>query len=713
MLHRVCARARADGQFSDDEVQALRAQLKLGRSPALLRADELRALAAQYEATATAIATRLDSAVAERALAPAAADRRAPEARPPRRVRASLRAGRRPGEPRELNIDEFTDAQRAEFGRRRDLMLHLEAGLTWREAAAKAGVMGSESAIKRMRRRYRKQGVLGLCDRRWLNSRPAMPAEVRECTEKWFVARPGADARALWTLIQRDCLAKGWQVPSYEWVKKYIADAIPALDLTRKGGMRMWERIAAPVAAYNPSTHSNHIWQIDHTRADIWIRVPGPHTGHWQPAEVWITAVLDVHSRAIMGYVASTRVPDAWTTALVLRRAIAPKPGDAWPMHGVPSVLVPDHGKDFMATAVASSVQALGIQLDPCPPYYPNMKGEIERWFGTMQRGLLATLPGYKKPHLKSAANAATRLDTLLTLPQLREELDRWITLAYHKRVHSGISTDVERTPERHWRETVRLRVADMRELNVLLLQSDKVRTVRNVGLQVTFKDAGPRTYWAPALADEYGTQVRIRYNPEDLESVLVYHAESRDFICEAWRTDGEAPRYSASDIVRERGRTRRGLAERLERYHEEVAREDRRRPHAWDSAHAEAERLRQAERWSEPATEAWDSDGHDDHRRDDPHAVPHADPHAGRPADRTARRAPTRAPAPPISPHDAPSTEAPSRTAPQRAVAAESGTAPASRANRGAKLTASLESTESDDVLSLLRYMERRDREA
>jgi putative transposase len=271
----------------------------------------------------------------------------------------------------------------------------------------------------------------------------------------------------------------------------------------------------------------------------------------------------------------------------MLMHAIAPKENSEWMNKGRPAIVQPDRGKTFLAHAVISSLSYLGIALDPDPPYYPNRKGKLERWFLTLDRGCLRILPGHMDAIGKTRESAEKHVHLLLTVPQLRKEIERWIVKDYHQRIHSGTG----RKPAELWEETVRLRLPASEEaLHLMLLKSDKERRVYNTGIQFNFRDspAGEgHTYWGPELADRIGERVQLRYNPEDQESVLVYSAATNEYICEAWLMGDEDSRYTIEDVKRARIQLRRGMNERMKEYRSEIEREDRRRMQreGWDEA--------------------------------------------------------------------------------------------------------------------------------
>jgi hypothetical protein len=183
---------------------------------------------------------------------------------------------------------------------------------------------------------------------------------------------------------------------------------------------------------------------------------------------------------------------------------------------------------------------------------------------------------------------ALKRVHELLTLQQLNEEIERWIIEDYHQTVHS----ETNRKPAELWEETVHLRMPDSEdELNLFLLKEDKERSVKNIGIQLKF-DGRKHVFWSPELVYYFRHKVRLAYNPEDLESVMVYCADTRKYICEAFDMYSETSRYTLDDIKSVKKQFRRGLLERIAHYREEIKKEDRRdaRKMEWQEARKQVE---------------------------------------------------------------------------------------------------------------------------
>jgi putative transposase len=236
-------------------------------------------------------------------------------------------------------------------------------------------------------------------------------------------------------------------------IKKFLKNRPLHDKLVREGKIEVWDKQARPVVRFNITSYANERWQVDHSRLDIWVREKV--NSKWQPAQVYLSVALDAHSRAIAGIWLSTRYPDSWTVALLLRQAILPKQHPDWKNRGVPNIYQPDRGRDFMANSIMISLGYLGISRDPDPPHYPNRKGKIERWFLTLDRGCLRMLPGHMAAIGVTMGAAEKHVAELLELPDLREEIVKYIVESYHQRTHS----ETGRKPAGFWEETALVRM--------------------------------------------------------------------------------------------------------------------------------------------------------------------------------------------------------------------------------------------------------------
>lgn len=490
-------------------------------------------------------------------------------------------------ESKKLRLDELSEKQLETYSQNYQLINLIQSGMSVNNALERLSLTRSYRSVRGLRERYRKHGKLGLVDKRWLRvtKTDVLTNETKKIILYYFFTYSAAGQRAVWRATCESCKEKKLPCPSESTVKKYIDSLSEPLKMFRRGGVgeRKWQHEALPVVRYENTSYANQRWQADHTELSIWIRVK--IDGKWVPCRVYFTVFLDAHSRSIAGCQLSTKYPDSWTIALTFRHAISRKKNKRWKNRGFPSIFQTDRGKDYMSHAIAATLANAGIAFDPDAPRYPNGKGKIERFFLTLDTGCLRILPGHMKAIGKTEGAALKRVHELLTLNQLYAEIERWIVEDYHQRVHS----ETGRKPAEFWVETARLRSPVDDDLNLLILKEDEERTIKNTGLTFTY-ERNKRIYWSPELSFHYGQRVRVAYNPEDLESVLLYCAATGKFICEAFDMKAENPRYGVDDIRLNRSQFRRGLKDRISEYLEEIEIKDRRAVQNKEVAEIQAE---------------------------------------------------------------------------------------------------------------------------
>ena len=142
--------------------------------------------------------------------------------------------------------------------------------------------------------------------------------------------------------------------------------------------------------------YSNHVWQCDHTRADVLLV---DKYGELL-ARPWLTTVIDTYSRCIVGINLGFDAPSSQVVALALRHAILPKHYSAeynlhqeWGTYGLPQHFYTDGGKDFRS----NHLNQIGVQLGMVCHLRdrPSEGGIVERPFKTLNTELFSTLPGY------------------------------------------------------------------------------------------------------------------------------------------------------------------------------------------------------------------------------------------------------------------------------------------------------------------------------
>jgi transposase InsO family protein len=228
--------------------------------------------------------------------------------------------------------------------------------------------------------------------------------------------------------------------------------------------------------------HSNQIWQSDMLYGPYVLR---PGGGKMQAL---LHAILDDASRLIphAQFYASQGL-DACLDCL--RQAVAAR--------GVPVRLYMDNAKIYRSPQLARISASLGMLIVHTPPYQPEGRGKIERFFRSAREQFLNNLDR-KSP---------------LSLEELNDRLGAWLDV-YHRTEHSSLGT----TPLVRWQRDIELirqlpPATDFRRLFFHRLDR-VVRRDCTFRLQNRFYEAPPH------LA---GQRIEARFDPLDPAVVEIY----------------------------------------------------------------------------------------------------------------------------------------------------------------------------------------------
>ena len=229
--------------------------------------------------------------------------------------------------------------------------------------------------------------------------------------------------------------------------------------------------------------YANQIWQSDMLYGPY---VQRPEGGKRQ---CFLYAIIDDASRLIPH--AQFYLSEGLDSLLdCLRQAVKAR--------GIPIRLYVDNGKVFHSQQLARIAASLGILIVHSPPYQPEGRGKIERWFRTVREQFLANLDRKQ----------------VLTVETLNTRFWSWIDNGYHVAEHSSLGT----TPLLRWQRNIeQIRqippATDVRRLFFY-------RVIRTVRRDSTFLLQN-RFYEAPAhLA---GERIEARFDPLDPAIVDIY----------------------------------------------------------------------------------------------------------------------------------------------------------------------------------------------
>ncbi len=316
-------------------------------------------------------------------------------------------------------------------------------------------------------------------------------------------------------------------------VARYLKRLPESTRMVREHDIKHWWKQDRLVDKRLEALYANHIWEIDHTPLDIncVLSAEAPDV----IVRPHLTACVDVYSGMPMAVFVSSKNPDAFTTSLALSRGIEPRTIGDVEVGGLPTVLRPDHGADFMASHVAKIAAALPITLEYAAPNKPDEKPRVERFMRTVNQSL-AKYPGHRGAEGMSDGSASRQAPRLLTMQAVIAAVNEF-ALEYAQRRRA----DTKQSPLERFASTVQYRLpANIEDLELLLLKTDKERVLTREGVRFknTWYKGRGGTSAGHLPQDLTGRRVRIRYHPYTSDSIYVYDERTGQRLGEYVRED-------------------------------------------------------------------------------------------------------------------------------------------------------------------------------
>lgn len=279
-------------------------------------------------------------------------------------------------------------------------------------------------------------------------------------------------------------------LPTSRLVKRAV-DSIPMFDrhaarYGRMAAIRMFRAVLKKHVCIRVLESA----EIDHTKLDLF--VVDDETGMpW--GRPWVTICIDSYSRCILGIYVGFEPPSYLSVARCLKQAFLPKDdlqdvfpeiNNSWEAHGVMEKLVVDNGLEFHSNSLETICFSLGIDLQYTPRKTPWWKGKIERFIGTMNRGIAHGNPGTTFANIVEKDDYNPVEHAVITFKTLKLVMNKWIADVYHQRPHSSLDNV---SPAVMWASSIRaeeIKVPeDPAKLDALMGKVDH-RTLTHKGIE-------------------------------------------------------------------------------------------------------------------------------------------------------------------------------------------------------------------------------------
>lgn len=343
----------------------------------------------------------------------------------------------------------------------------------------------------------------------------------------------------------------GVPVPSRETFRKHLrsleCDETVAARYGAKEAKKRFKATGEGLAAHRPLLLAT----IDHTLADVHVVL---EADEWRyVGRPFLTVLMDVHSRCILGWVLSFEPASLYSVIECVKRANRPKPKmralfpdtpELADIYGKCDEIVVDNGLEFIGTSFESGMTDLGISIRWAPVKSPTDKSVVERFFSTLNSMFHKKLPGGTFPVQKLRNwELDPQKFAILTLAQTEALLDLAVG-TYHQALHRSLRD----TPVRTWARGVSNDtginiIGDDRQLDKMLgARVERLLTRSGVDLfNLRYHDPA---ITGPLLEDlarresirgrregSASAKVAVKYNPANLGEIHVWNGPQGVYV--------------------------------------------------------------------------------------------------------------------------------------------------------------------------------------
>ncbi|MEV6726186.1 transposase [Streptomyces xanthochromogenes] len=341
------------------------------------------------------------------------------------------------------------------------------------EELTAAGWAASAATVRRMRARYRGEGLWGLVDGRAVRERSAVGRADERVVAAVKRVLEGQRERSTGTLV-RLRRRVGWlldqeygagvvALPPASTFNRLVHAVADGQGLLGTAAQRRWHA-SRPAPPFTPTValRPGELVMLDSTPLDVLAVLDDGVTGRLE-----LCIALDVATRSICAAVlrpvgttsvdaamllAQMVVPVAmrpgWDAALSMQRSVIPYErlfaldvrleGAAARPVIMPETVIVDQGRVYVSASFVSACESLGVSVQPVPPANGPAKGNVERTFRAIADGFSQYLPGHTGSDV-SQRGAAAEQDACWSLTQLQELLDEWVICGWQERRHEAL----------------------------------------------------------------------------------------------------------------------------------------------------------------------------------------------------------------------------------------------------------------------------------
>ena len=274
-------------------------------------------------------------------------------------------------------------------------------------------------------------------------------------------------------------------------------------------------------------------WRVDVITLFLFLgiteRIPPEVRDRLPKGRRWICVAIDCATRCIVGLRLAER-PSSSEAVALLRMVVSDKSHIAreigakadWPFHGGLGVIATDAGSAFQSDEFQTAVASLHGRMEFPPVKVPELRGTVERFFGTVAGEVMPLLSGRTFSNAQQRGDYDSEARAVLDDEDLLRILLMWVIDVYHNTQHGGLRGQ---TRANCWGELARERFV------VEPPDPHERRTALGLPLRRTLSKRGIRLfsshYDCPELREQFrrsrNRHVDVRVDPDDIGAVSVW----------------------------------------------------------------------------------------------------------------------------------------------------------------------------------------------
>ncbi|MBX3447897.1 MAG: DDE-type integrase/transposase/recombinase [Parvibaculaceae bacterium] len=341
----------------------------------------------------------------------------------------------------------------------------------------------------------------------------------------------------------------GLKCPSHETVRYWIRRCENFALCKKKYGEKAARRRFQGSSSAREAKRPLDVVMIDATTLDAFVIVDND-SGNVLGRPT-LMAAIDVCTRMILAIFITFEPPSIYAVMNCIKGILTPKEGiiaqkfpdlrEPFVAFGLLRLIVLDNALENVGSSLQDALRDLSIDVEWAPVKSPEFKVHIERFFGTLNTGLLHRLPGGvpAPPKELREQDIDPRKQACMTIDRLEELVLQFILEVYQYRYHRGIN-DI---PIRLWEKLTKIHGIDV--LDDLTRIDDACGYVKKAnltrdGVKVEGLRFHDRNTVTELLADllplsprgrrrkpSNSVPVKIKFDPEDISKIRVWNSHT------------------------------------------------------------------------------------------------------------------------------------------------------------------------------------------